>query len=97
VSTGGPGSETPVGTYAVQARQRTGQAEDAPTVHMDYFTVFNGDIGFHGIPWAGDRANPLWTPLGEAAVSHGCVRMDDANARVLYTFLPDGAQVVVQD
>jgi lipoprotein-anchoring transpeptidase ErfK/SrfK len=73
-----------------------GEAKDAPTVHMDWFTTFDGDVGFHGIPWAGDRANPLWTPLGEAAVSHGCVRMDDANARLLYTFLPDGAPVVVQ-
>jgi lipoprotein-anchoring transpeptidase ErfK/SrfK len=96
VSTGGAGSETPTGVFSVQSRVRVGEAKDAPTVHMDWFTTFDGDVGFHGIPWAGDRSNPLWTPLGQAAVSHGCVRMADANARLLYTFLPDGAPVVVQ-
>ena len=69
---------------------------DFVAVWSDRSTTFDGDVGFHGIPWAGDRSNPLWTPLGQAAVSHGCVRMADANARLLYTFLPDGAPVAVQ-
>jgi lipoprotein-anchoring transpeptidase ErfK/SrfK len=96
VSTGGPGNETPTGSFAVQARQRVGTAKDAETVHMDWFTVFNGNVGFHGIPWAGGRDQRLWTPLGEYGVSHGCIRMDDANAQYLFDFLPDGAPVTVQ-
>jgi lipoprotein-anchoring transpeptidase ErfK/SrfK len=97
VSTGGPGDETPIGAFAVQARQPVGTAKDAETVHMDWFTVFNGNIGFHGIPYVGTRDNRLWTPLGEYGVSHGCIRMDDANARYLFDFLPDGAPVNVLD
>ncbi|MGE0726455.1 MAG: L,D-transpeptidase family protein [Acidimicrobiia bacterium] len=97
ISTGAPGNETPTGSFAVQARQRVGTAKDAETVHMDYFTVFNGNIGFHGIPWVGSRDDRLWTPLGQYGVSHGCIRMEDANARYLYTFLADGAPVIVQD
>lgn len=97
ISTGGPGSETPTGSYAVQSRIRVGEAKDAPTVHMDYFTVFNDNIGFHGIPWVSTRDNRLWTPLGEYGVSHGCIRLEDVNAQFLYTYLPDGAHVTVVD
>ncbi|MFN0025963.1 MAG: L,D-transpeptidase family protein [Acidimicrobiales bacterium] len=97
VSTGGPGNETPTGTFAVDSRQLVGTASSDYRVHMDFFTVFNGGIGFHGIPWVSNRDNRLWTPLGEYGVSHGCIRMEDANAEYLYSFLPDGAPVVVQD
>lgn len=97
ISTGGPGNETPTGSFAVVGRQRVGTAKDVETVHMDYFTVFNGDIGFHGIPWVGSRDERLWTPLGQYGVSHGCIRMEDANAQYLYNFLADGASVTVQD
>ncbi len=97
ISTGGPGNETPTGSFAVQGRQRVGTAKDVDTVHMDYFTVFNDNIGFHGIPWVGSRDDRIWTPLGQYGVSHGCVRMDDANAQYLYNFLLDGAAVTVQD
>ena len=97
VSTGGEGTETPTGAFAVQERIRVGTSETNAVVHMDYFTVFNGGVGFHGIPWVGDRDVRLWTPLGEYGVSHGCVRMDDADAAFLYRELPDGASVVVVD
>ncbi len=97
VSTGAAGSETPVGTFAVFARLRVGQSASRADVHMDYFTVFDGDIGFHGIPWVGDRDARIATPLGEAPASLGCIRMADDHAAWLYTFLPDGATVVVQD
>ncbi len=97
VSTGGPGSETPTGSFAVQSRQLVGTASSDGRVHMDFFTVFNEDIGFHGIPWVSDRDNRLWTPLGEYGVSHGCIRMEDSNADYLYSFLADGAPVEVRD
>jgi len=96
VSTGGPGSETPEGDFAVVGRQRVGTAKGDGGVHMDFFTVFNGDIGFHGIPWAWTRDDRLWTPLGEYGVSHGCIRMADHDAEYLYTYLPDGAPVLVR-
>ena len=97
ISTGGPGRETPTGSFQVQSRQLVGTSSGDARVHMDFFTVFNGDIGFHGIPWVSTRDDRLWTPLGEYGVSHGCIRMEDANAEYLYSFLPDGAPVEVRD
>lgn len=97
ISTGGPGYETPTGSFVVQSRQRVGTSSGDERVHMDYFTVFNEDIGFHGIPWVSTRDNRLFTPLGEYGVSHGCIRMEDSNAEYLYSFLADGAPVEVRD
>ena len=97
ISTGGPGTETPTGSFQAQSRQLVGISSGDARVHMDYFTVFNEDIGFHGIPWINTRDDRLWTPLGEYGVSRGCIRMEDANAEYLYSFLPDGAPVEVRD
>jgi lipoprotein-anchoring transpeptidase ErfK/SrfK len=62
---------------------------------MDFFTVFNGGVGFHGIPWKYHRGNRLDTPLGQRPVSHGCVRMPDDVAPWIFEQLPDGAEVRV--
>ena len=80
----------------VVAGQRVGTAKDAETVHMDYFTVFNGNIGFHGIPWVGSRDDRLWTPLGQYGVSHGCIRMSNAGITTLSKILPLGTPVIVK-
>lgn len=96
VSTGAPGSDTPTGSFAVLGRMRVGQSAGHAEVHMDYFTVFDGDVGFHGIPWVGVRDIRLDTPLGETPVSAGCIRMADHHAAWLYTFLPDDAPVIVE-
>lgn len=95
VSTGGPVHRTPVGAYRVTTRTRVGTAGGDPRVHMDWFTRFRGGIGFHGIPWRDERSQRFSTPLGQRAVSHGCVRMADHHARRLYLELPDSASVRV--
>jgi len=56
-------------------------------------TRFNRGIGFHGIPRRGARA--LATPLGVRPVSHGCVRMSDADAEWMFVNLPNGTPVNV--
>ncbi len=38
----------------------------------------------------------MWSPLGVKPVSHGCVRLADANAKELYARLAVGALVTVQ-
>jgi len=84
---------TPVGTFRVQKKSPLTRSYADPTVSMQWMTNFDGGIGFHGIPVQGDR--PLATPLGVRPVSHGCVRLSDADAKWIYDNLPNGALVVV--
>lgn len=97
VSTGGPGYRTPIGRFVVRSKSTRTFSRSNPAVKMDWMTRFNGGIGFHSIPYklvAGTR-RPLWTPLGDQPVSHGCVRTPDRWARFIFDRLPIGARVVV--
>jgi lipoprotein-anchoring transpeptidase ErfK/SrfK len=94
VSSGSPKTPTPVGRYRVTSKSRRTFAVANPDVTMEHMVRFKGGIGFHAIPRL--RGTPLTTPLGERGVSHGCVRLADANARLLYRNLPVGAEVVVR-
>lgn len=91
----GANGRTPTGVFKVYRKNRVGTASSDHQVHMDYFTVFNGGIGMHGIPWKNNRANRLWSPLGQQPVSHGCIRMNDSDAKWVYEQLPYGAGVRV--
>lgn len=91
----GAGGRTPRGQFYVQGRTRVGTSGSAGNVHMDFAVWFNGNIGFHGIPWVGDRSRRLTTPLGVTPVSHGCIRMEDEVAAWLYDALPTGSPVIV--
>lgn len=94
VSTGASG-RTPPGTYRVTRKSLVGTSSSDSNVHMDYFTRFNGGIGFHGIPWKYDRSRRISTPLGVRPVSAGCVRMSDDLAEWIFFHLPVGAPVIV--
>ncbi len=94
VSSGASG-RTPTGTFRVTRKSRVGTSSGNHSVHMDYFTRFNGGIGFHGIPWKYDRSRRINTPLGLRPVSAGCVRMNDDIAQWIYEALPVGAPVYV--
>ena len=84
---------TPVGTFAVQSKSSSTVSNSDPTISMKWMTRFNGSIGFHGIPVKGGQQ--LDTPLGQAPVSAGCVRMADADAKSIYDSLPIGTRVEV--
>lgn len=83
---------TPQGTFHVQSKSSRAFAGNG--VYMDWMTRFDGGVGFHSIP---KRANgsDIPTPLGQAPVSHGCIRMADAQAKQVYDHLPVGAVVEV--
>lgn len=86
---------TPIGSFKVQSKSELAySASNYPNITMNWMTRFNGGIGFHGIPV--ENGEQLNTPLGEAPVSAGCVRMDDDDAKVVYELLPSGADVIVQ-
>ncbi len=94
VSSGSKAHPTPTGVFRVSSRSRRTFYTPHPWVTMEYMTRFNSNIGFHAIPR--DKGKPIWTPLGRYGVSHGCVRLSDSNAAILYRFLPPRATVVVQ-
>src|SRR5690348_2836622 len=76
VSTGQPGRDTPSGTFhafRMEAEHYSKEFDDAPMPHSIFFTK----IG-HAIHGYLDTRH-----LGEPA-SHGCVRLDPANAAKLY-------------
>ena len=85
---------TPVGTFHVQSKSERAFAGGDSGVYMDWMTRFNGGIGFHSIPKRSDGSD-IETPLGQRAVSHGCIRMADENAELVFSNLPIGAPVEV--
>lgn len=96
ISSGASSTPTRVGSYKITSKTRVGTSGGDKRVHMDFFSRFDRGIGFHGVPWRGNRRNRLWTPLGERGVSHGCVRMPDTSAAWIYQKAPVGTVVVVQ-
>ena len=48
------------------------------------------DYGIHGTPW------PVWVERREA-VSHGCVRMLNADVKALYDLVDVGTPVLIRD
>ena len=94
VSTGALKTPTPVGVFRVTTKSVSTFVRDDPSVTMRHMVRFRGSIGFHSIPRRNGK--PMWSPLGVKPVSHGCVRLADANAKELYARLAVGALVTVQ-
>jgi hypothetical protein len=75
VSTGRPGYETPNGVFRpnrMDADHFSDEYESAPMPHAIFF-----DLHGHAIHGSFD-------PVGHPAASHGCVRLDPANAATLF-------------
>lgn len=94
VSTGAPGTPTPVGKYKVTSKSRRTFVRSNRSVTMEWMIRFKGNYGIHAIPRK--NGTPLWTPLGKSPVSHGCVRLSDAHAKELFKTLDVGEEVTVQ-
>jgi lipoprotein-anchoring transpeptidase ErfK/SrfK len=85
---------TPVGNFNAQSKSDLAYSSSGyPDITMPWMTRFNGGIGFHGIPVK--NGTQLETPLGVAPVSAGCIRMADADAKVVVDTLPAGAPVTI--
>lgn len=101
VSTGAD-DQTPVGTFKVYSKSaQTFYAPD-PTERMKWMTRFTkgregGAIGFHGIPYKVTKKGeiPMFTPLGQYPVSHGCIRVRVADAKWIFENMKIGTTVSV--
>ena len=94
VSTGAKSTPTPLGSFFVTTKSRSTFSTPNPEVTMQWMTRFRGNYGIHAIPRRSGK--PLWTPLGKAGVSHGCVRIADNHAKLLYELLRHGSSVKVR-
>jgi len=93
---------TPTGRFTVFSKSAQAIYSPNPGERMKFMTRFTkgrqGDnIGFHGIPYRVTSKGeiPLYTPLGIAPVSHGCVRLKVSDAKWLFENMPIGAEVLV--
>jgi lipoprotein-anchoring transpeptidase ErfK/SrfK len=92
MSSGRNGS-TPKGSFRVYSRSAWTTSLSSSRVSMRWMTRFNRSIGFHGIPRRGGQ--PIATPLGQRAVSAGCVRLADGDAEWIFRNVPNGTTVNV--
>jgi lipoprotein-anchoring transpeptidase ErfK/SrfK len=82
-STGGPGYETPTGSYSVFRKEMNSWSVPYQ-VWLPYASYFNGGIAFH----ASDA-------VPASPVSHGCVRLPPPEAPFVYAFASVGTSVLV--
>lgn len=86
---------TPTGTYKVWFKNPIQRMQGGSREAGDYYnlpnvrwnTYFNRDIGFHTAYWHNNFGRPM---------SHGCINMREADAKVVYDFAPIGTMVVVK-
>lgn len=92
ISSGRAATPTELGQFAIYSKKpimtMTG------TILGDYFYIpnikwvsfFDGGEAFHGTYWHHNFGHPM---------SHGCINMTEADAKILYDFAPVGTKVVV--
>ena len=105
VAVGAPESPTPRGSFAVLSKSVNPRYESTSTgvVHpavgpasplgerwIGFLSSGGDDYGIHGTPW------PVWVERREA-VSHGCVRMLNADVKALYDLVEVGTPVLIRD
>jgi len=101
VSTG-TDDQTPVGTFKVYSKSAQTYFSPDPSERMRWMTRFTkgregAAIGFHGVPFRVTKSGevPIFTPLGEYPVSHGCIRVRVADAKWIYDNMNLGTTVSV--
>ncbi|HEX3026083.1 MAG TPA: L,D-transpeptidase [Clostridia bacterium] len=95
-STGAPGTDTPTGTFHIQARGKSFFSQKYQEGGY-YWMQFYGNYWFHSIPFDKERIiiPTEAVKLGEKA-SHGCVRLAIDDEKWMYNNIPKGTKVVIK-
>jgi lipoprotein-anchoring transpeptidase ErfK/SrfK len=72
--------------YPVQTMTGTINGEYYYVPNIKWVSYFYGGEAFHGTYWHSNFGHPM---------SHGCINMTEADAKVLYDFAPIGTKVIV--
>ncbi|WP_411676185.1 L,D-transpeptidase [Caproicibacter sp.] len=95
-SSGEAGNDTPTGTFTVTDR---GESFYNPAVKEGayYWTRFYKTFLFHSVPFdENQKMEPQEAAKLGTPASHGCIRLETANAKWIYDNIPEGTTVVVQ-
>ena len=90
-TTGAPSTPTVKGEFTVTGK---GYSFGTSTYTCYYYTQFYGDYLFHSVLYDAGTFNLQDGTIG-ANASHGCVRLELANAKWIYDNVPYGTKVVV--
>jgi lipoprotein-anchoring transpeptidase ErfK/SrfK len=90
VSTGLPGTPTPVGQFRIWIKLRYDDMAGADYYIEDvpYVMYFHQGYGLHGVTWHGNFGHPM---------SHGCVNLPTEEAEWLFNFAELGTLVNIHD
>lgn len=94
----GVNNATPLGTFSTPAKYRWHVLMG--NVYGQYCTRINGGVLFHSVFYSSQDPSTLaynsYNRLGQTA-SHGCVRLNVADAKWIYDNCPVGTQVTIYD
>ena len=92
---GAPGTPTGVGSFRIFLK-RTYFTTNHDSAKCWYFSVFNGDQGFHSVIYdmSETPVHLIDGSLG-VSISHGCVRVGLSNAKWIFDTVPIGTRVKV--
>jgi hypothetical protein len=97
ISSGHWETPTPVGDYTIFQKQELRIGGQYPHYHMPYWQFWDArGYGIHDLPYLPGDGNSFWKEAVEhlgTPVSHGCIRVGDGNAEILYDFTIIGTPV----
>ncbi|EEU29874.1 ErfK/YbiS/YcfS/YnhG [Limosilactobacillus coleohominis 101-4-CHN] len=99
--TGSQTSDTPTGTFYVQAERGANFFNSSLNEGANYYVSWlnHGEYLFHSVPTSADGSYNLKEAkkLGKSTGSHGCVRLSVADAQWMMEHLPVGTKVTIED
>ena len=99
--TGKQTSDTPTGTFYVQAERGANFFNSSLNEGANYYVSWlnHGEYLFHSVPTSADGSYNIKEAkkLGKSTGSHGCVRLSVPDAQWMMEHLPVGTKVTVKD
>lgn len=93
-SSGIEGEETPAGNFYIQNRGYSFYSEDYEQ-GAKYWVGFMGNYLFHSLPYNEDLTEIVDPTIGVPA-SHGCIRLEETDAKWIYDNIPQNARVIIR-
>jgi len=95
VSTGAWYAPTPVGTFTLDGHIKRAWSNTYKLWMPDWINFKDNQYGLHAFPEWPDGYKEGVDHLGKP-VSHGCIRLSDADAEEIYNWTPDGTPLIIR-
>lgn len=93
-SSGIKGEETPPGNYFIENRGYSFYSEEYAQ-GAKYWVGFKGNYLFHSLPYNNDFTEVVDPTIGVPS-SHGCIRLEEENAKWIYNNVSQGSRVIIR-